>query len=249
MEKTKIKLSSISKNTEFEVSEGQNLIISDPCYDLNDINSDREINYKIKAKSGTWVYDLDIETMTIDIYELYSSFLVCKEGMKSSLFDKILYFGVDSGQVGVFLESSYQNDSLVENIEFENGRFKDMKELWYRACCEVTTTGTHAGFVPNGFVTGTKHGDGVYPVGIKYASGTDEVAYIRIITDYVCEYCGAIDDDCECRRCSYCNKKELECECEYCSHCYENEYECNCEFCDECEELLDECICDNEDDK
>ena len=218
--------------------------MSDPCYDLKDVNSKKEINYKFKAKPGTWVYDFNEETKTLDVYELNGSFLVTDEGINSNIFDDILYFGVDSGQVGVFLENAYRNDRLLKNVEFFDEYFESLSsEPWYRACAEVTSSLGDMGFVPGGFVTGTKYGDGVYPVGVKYVKGTKEVAYIRIITDDICDYCGKEDCDCECERCSYCNEKESNCECEYCNNCGEHCYECSCEYCDECEELIDNCTC------
>lgn len=229
MEQATVRLSELRKTKEFNVEKGENLIVSDPCYDLGYVDKNNGLNYRLKAKPGTWVYNFNEDTMTLDVYEKSSSFLVREEGINSNIFDKIMDFAVDSGQVGVFLESSYQKDSLVENIEFEDKDFKDMKEQWYRACCEVTCSNNAMGFVPDGFVTGTKYGDGVYPVGIKYAPGTDEVAYLRIITEDICEHCG----------------KES-CDCEYCDECGYEMSECCCEYCDECGELEQYCTCDDE---
>ena len=230
MEKSIVKLSNLRKIEEFNVEEGENLIVSDPCYDLKNVNKINGLNHRLKAKPGTWVYDFNEDTMTLDVYESRSSFLVIREGINSDIFDEIRDFAVDSGQVGVFLENSYQKDSLVKNIEFENEFFNDMKEQWYRACCEVTCSNDKIGFVPDGFVTSTKYGDGVYPVGIKYAPGTDEVAYLRIITEDICEHCG----------------KES-CDCEFCDECGYEISECCCEYCDECGELIEYCTCDEED--
>lgn len=230
MEKSIVKLSSLRKTDEFNVQEGENLIVSDPCYDLEYVDKNIGLNYRLKAKPGTWVYEFNEDTMTLDVYETKSSFLVTEEGINSDIFDEIRNFAVDSGQVGVFLENSYQKDSLVENVEFKNESFNDIKERWYRACCEVTCSNDGMGFVPDGFVIGTKYGDGVYPVGVKYAPGTNEVAYLRIITEDICEHCG----------------KES-CDCEYCNECGYEISECCCIYCDECGELVESCTCDEED--
>lgn len=231
MKESKVKLSSLRKTEEFEVKEGKYLIVSDPCYDTNDISGDGEINYKFKAKSGTWTYDFNEETMTLNVYETGSRRKVIQDGINTDIFDKIVYFGVDSGQVGVFLEDSYQKDLLAENIEFEDKCFESLSnEPWYRMCCEVASSANGMGFVPDGFVTSTKYGDGTYPVGIKYAKGTDEVLYLRIITEDICEHCGKED-----------------CNCEFCDECGYEMSECCCEYCDECGELVEHCTCDEDD--
>lgn len=227
MEKTIIKLSDLKKTQELNVKEGERLILSDPCYEIENVRSGA--NFILNAKAGIWKYDFNKETKTLDVYELSSYYLVREEGINSSIFDKVEEFPVDSGQVGVFLEKSYQKDSLVENIQFEDDHFKDMTEKWYRACCEITCSEDDMGFVPDGFVTGTRYGDGTYPFGIKYASGTNEVAYIRIITSDICEHCG----------------KE-ECDCEFCDECGYEISECCCEFCHECDNLMEYCTCDED---
>lgn len=76
-------------------------------------------------------------------------------------------------------------------------KFDAIEKQWCRACCEVTYSNHAMGFVPEGFVTSTKHGDGIYPAGIKYIPGTKEVAYIRLVTDFICECCGKERCDCE----------------------------------------------------
>lgn len=227
MEKTIIKLSDLRKTEEFNIKEGEKLVLSDPCYELEESNTGT--NFILNAKSGVWMYDFNKETKTLDVYESKSYHLVKEDGINSSIFDEINEFPVDSGQVGVFLEKSYQKDSLVENIQFEDEFFENMAEKWYRACCEVTCSNYDMGFVPYGFVTRTRYGDGTYSFGIKYVPGTNEVAYIRIITSDICEYCG----------------KE-ECDCEFCEDCGYEISECCCEYCDECGELIENCCCEDD---
>lgn len=234
MEIVKSKMSEIREKDFFEVKEGQSLIISDPCYEIEDASSGEDAySHKRKAKCGTWVFDFNKDTMTLDVYESKSANLIRKPGIKPHIFDEILHFSVDSGQVGVFLEESYQNDDLVKNIEFEERTFECLSnEPWYRACCEATVSGERMGFVPTGFVTSTKYGDGGYPVGIKYAEGTEEVAYIRIITEDICEYCH--EEDCDCEICEECGYDVKDCTCEYCDECGCHENYCECEEDDNC---------------
>lgn len=229
MEKLKVKISDLKKTKEFIVSKGENLIVSDPCYELSYIDKGEDLNHRFKAKAGIWAYYFDEDTRTLDVYEINSSYLVKRDGINTRLFDEIKYMGVDSGQVGVFLEKSFRNKSLVEDIEFENEIYNTLSEPWYRACCEITTSSKCVGFVPFGFVSRTRYGDGCYPVGIKYDPGTDEVAYIRIVTEDICEHCGVPESMCECESCYECGNKEYECSCECCDRCGNKISECYCE--------------------
>lgn len=249
MEKAMVKLLDLRTNTEFEVEEGKNFIISDPCYDIDDVIKDSKegYNFKREAKPGTWVYDFNEDTMTLDMYELNSSFLITTEGISSSLFDEVVYIGVDSGQFGIFLEDSFKNDALLENVDLGDEFSELSNSPWYRACCIVTNL-DNAGFVPDGFVSSTKYGDGIYSVGIKYYRDTKKVAYIRVITDDMCEYCGKEDSLCKCNTCDDCGCKEIDCVCEYCEDCGYEITECQCEFCDDCGRLIEECDCYDYDD-
>lgn len=243
MQTTIIKLSELQNTQEFTVNKGDKLVLSDPCYELENIRSGA--NYILNAKPGVWQYDYNKETKSLDIYESSSYYLIREYGIiNNSIFDEVDYFPVDSGQVGVFLKSSYQQDSLVENIQYEDTRFEDMAEKWYRACCEVTCSKKGMGFVPDGFVTGTRYGDGMYPFGIKYDPDTREVAYIRIITSDICENCGA--EECDCVICDDCGYEESECCCEICDFCGEKANDCGCEFCDDCGYEISECTCEDD---
>lgn len=239
MEKTVLRLSDLIQRNMFEVSEGECLIVSDPCYDIEDIeyNQEREINHRIKAKPGIWTYSFDEETRTLEVYEIQSANLVRDEGMNPDKFDNIVHSGVDSGQIGVFLEKHYNNSYLLEGIEFDYNKFENMNDdVWYRACCEATCSEYKMGFVPSGFVMSTRYGDGVYPVGLKCFGNTDEVAFIRIMTDDICEYCYKVRSyrgGCECELCGDCGESI-----DYC--CCDDYYNCN-----SCGELIEDCACDD----
>ena len=241
-------LMDLMKTTELQIKEGQNLVISDPCYELKGVIKNSQDGYLFvrEAKSGTWTYDFNEDTKTLNVYELSSEFCIKDDGIDNYIFDEVVYIGVDSGQFGVFLEDSFNKNELINGIDLENS-FTDLSP-WYRSCCIVTTTGDRVGFIPNGFVSGTMHGDGCYPVGIKYEKGTRKAKYIRVITDYMCEHCNKEESLCDCSECEHCRRKEDDCDCKYCHHCGRKEGDCYCEFCDNCGEPIDECSCYDEED-
>ena len=245
MEKNALKISDLRGTKTFNVEKGDNIVISDPCYDLAEMANSlgTEIKgccgYKLKAKPGTWTYKLneDNNSLVLDVYEINSYDVVKKEEYKMGLdfgeleeyeeaccwlaceenadkelidygydfnfdeefyeyftngrdgdkeekyqirvFDSSFRAPVDSGQIGVFLEKSYQKDSLLEDVQFENEEFNSVDEKWYRACCEISCSDSGLGFVPYGFVAHTKYGDGSYLVGLRYTE--EEINYIRII--------------------------------------------------------------------
>lgn len=187
MYKAKEKISYIRDIKEFKVEEGQYFIISDPSYqEIEDVipNTDIKINHKVKAKAGNWVYKFDPVTRALSVYE-EGSFNSEESDLKINEFDKVISLCVDSGQVGVFLESSYRNNSLLEDIEFEDDDYDDYYGNWYRACCEITASKHHVGFVPYGFVKSSRCGDGIFTAKLIYSKDTNEVVYIKIETHHM----------------------------------------------------------------
>lgn len=78
--------------------------------------------------------------------------------------------GVDSGQAGVFCESTYRNDGIVENINTPKSDFHIVfdgeGEKWYEAMCKFTLSGEGWGSYDTGVVTSSGYGDGGYPLNI-----------------------------------------------------------------------------------
>lgn len=228
MKTTITKLSELKRTKTFNVKEGERVIVSDPKYKLD--YAKIGANYILNAKAGDWTYTFNNNTKTLDVYESNSSYLVKEKGINNIIFDIIDDLPVNSGQVGVFLEKSYEKNSLIESIEFEDG----------------------IGFVPNGFVTVTRYISGTYTCGIKYSPETSEVAYIRICTTALCTACGS-EEECSCVVCDGCDYEISNCCCEVCDICGNKEHECccECEFCNDCEcdychncgELLQFCLC------
>jgi hypothetical protein len=77
--------------------------------------------------------------------------------------------GVDSGQAGIFCETSYRNDTIAESIETPRGRFElDFNDgegdKWYGKMCNFTLSDDQYGIYETGVVTSSGIGDGGYPL-------------------------------------------------------------------------------------
>ena len=154
------------------------IIVSDPCYDTTDRGG---LNKIIKVKNGIWaaflnnstcgaigeliVHHIDIkweEIWDLDIKEDYSS--AC----------------VDSGQLGIFDLQHFKDDNDVQNNKLSSHiSVTDKGDKWYSMCCEKTcNTKLHAGIIPNGVVSSSGYGDGIYPISIGKKDG--KVVYIKV---------------------------------------------------------------------
>ena len=127
--------------------------------------------------------------------------------------------GVDSGQAGIFCESSYRNDDVAETIKNGNGIRIDSIEdgdKWYEKMCRFTLSDEGFGAYESGVVTSSGFGDGSYPLAI--ARDEDKNIVSMVIT-YIgeedeededdggdcCGVCGGdLDSDGEC---DYCNEE------------------------------------------
>jgi hypothetical protein len=121
--------------------------------------------------------------------------------------------GVDSGQAGIFCESSYRNDEVASgittpsNVDFayeENGE----GEAWYAKMCKFTLSDDSYGAYDTGIVSSSGIGDGGYPLYVAY-DNNDNIIAMKI--DYllddeddgdVCGVCGNDMEDGE--SCKYC---------------------------------------------
>jgi hypothetical protein len=76
--------------------------------------------------------------------------------------------GVDSGQAGIFCESSYRNDIIAENIITPESDFHIVfdgeGEKWYEKMCKFTLSKDQSGIYETGVVTSSGYGDGSYPL-------------------------------------------------------------------------------------
>lgn len=75
--------------------------------------------------------------------------------------------GVDSGQAGVFCESTYRNDQVDINTPEHDFTlpFSDQSgDAWYEKMCKFTLSGEGWGSYDTGVVTSSGYGDGGYPL-------------------------------------------------------------------------------------
>jgi len=127
--------------------------------------------------------------------------------------------GVDSGQAGIFCESSYRNDSIeIDTPEHDfTIPFDESGDRWYEKMCKFTLSGEGFGAYESGVVTSSGFGDGSYPLAV--ARDEDKNIVSMVIT-YIGEEDEEDEDDGgDC--CGVCGGElESDGECIYC--CDEN---------------------------
>ena len=149
----------------FEVVSGT-LVCSDPCYSL-DVWCMGVVN---NVKKGKWI--ADIELLDLGGWgERISMLVVSHENNSFPIFnfDNPLNFtaGVDSGQFGFFDKDFYRNDEKAKDLpkyDFSIDFDKEVGDVWYRACAELTLSSENWGVLPNGAVSSSGIGDGSYDV-------------------------------------------------------------------------------------
>jgi hypothetical protein len=126
--------------------------------------------------------------------------------------------GVDSGQAGIFCESSYRNDEIAKDIvtpesNFTLGDFRKESEdgeVFYEKMCKFTLT-EQWGVYETGVVTSSGIGDGGYPLDVlQLEDGT--IVGMRIT------YLFPEDEDEDGEICGDCGGDMEDGECEYCQH-------------------------------
>ena len=149
-----------------------NVRVSDPCYTddvwcktrLTDVYPG-EYNVHIeKSDEGGW--GNRVSRLTV-IHKGY--IMECEDETNWSEHSEI---GVDSGQAGIFCETSYRNDELVPSIttpesDFSLGNYRkddETGEKWYEAMCKFTLDKEQWGSYDTGVVSSSGYGDGGYPL-------------------------------------------------------------------------------------
>lgn len=145
----------------------QNVRVSDPCYDNNvwcktNLTNVLAGNYNVfveKSDEGDW--GIRVKSLMV-IHELF-----LKEINDNAIWEMYCEIGVDSGQAGIFCETSYRNDSIAESIE--TSKVFDLPpesegDKWYGKMCDFTLSDEQFGFYETGVVTSTGYGDGCYPL-------------------------------------------------------------------------------------
>jgi|LakMenE18May11ns_1017448.scaffolds.fasta_scaffold9841008_3 hypothetical protein len=167
---------------------GSEVRVSDPCYGddvwcKTRLNSVLPGEYHVdvqKSDEGDWGNRVSSLTVTHKDY-------VGKQLRYQEHGD----IGVDSGQAGIFCESSYRNDDVAETIKNGNGIRIDSIEdgdKWYEKMCRFTLSGEGFGAYESGVVTSSGFGDGSYPLAV--ARDEDKNIVSMVIT-----YIGEEDEE------------------------------------------------------
>ncbi len=142
--------------------------------------------------------------------------------------------GVDSGQAGIFCETSYRNDEVASsittpsNVDFpyeENGE----GDAWYAKMCKFTLSDDSYGAYDTGLVSSSGIGDGGYPLYVAYDNDNNIIAmkidYLLDDEDEDGDICGVCGGDLEGDgTCDYCQQEE----CVECGNDNSNGESCNC---------------------
>jgi hypothetical protein len=169
---TEIENSKIIKLGEFQVTSGK-IIISDPCYDfkegenngifdlntsVSNVHNGKWNGYIIRAKYGDWGK---------------RNFLLCAVHSKNkkdivdilndNSWEKITGVCVDSGQMSIVDSEHYKNDMDTIGKTLSEVNDDTPGEKWYSMICNITLNKkVRAGIIPNGVVSESGIGDGVY---------------------------------------------------------------------------------------
>lgn len=157
----------------FEITSGQ-VMVSDPCYEIGTW-CQHELD---KVKNGKWMsvkVSSDEKDWGIRVAELYA---YTGDEPEEEDFEHVegASIGVDSGQAGIFDLSAYRNDKLIDINEIQNHFWRnendEIGQLWYGACCDITSSGKSAGSLTGGVVSSSGYGDGGYDLyAVKDAEG------------------------------------------------------------------------------
>lgn len=145
---------------------GQNVRVSDPCYDddvwcktrLTDVLPGKYSVDVTISDEGDWG---DRCSEIIAIHEDYVG--------KELNWEYHSEIGVDSGQAGIFCESSYRNDSIeieTPNIDFTLPFIDNSGDNWYMKMCKFTLAQDRWGTYETGVVSSSGYGDGGYPLDV-----------------------------------------------------------------------------------
>jgi hypothetical protein len=192
----------------------KNVRVSDPCYD-NDVWCKTQLTnvypgeYNVsveKSDEGDW--GNRVSRLSV-IHKGYV--MECED---ESNWEEHSNIGVDSGQAGIFCETSYRNDEIVESITTPEVDFvlpydDGAGDKWYGKVCKFTLTEPQWGLYDTGVVTSSGFGDGGYPLDVV-RNDDGEIVGMRITYIFpdvedegdVCGVCGNdLEEDGTCEYC------------------------------------------------
>jgi hypothetical protein len=194
----------------------QKVRVSDPCYD-NDVWCKTSLSnvypgeYNVKVdKSDLGDWGNRVHKLTV----IHKGYVV--ECADESSWTPHSDIGVDSGQAGIFCESSYRNDEIAAGITAPELitpfviPFRNEGDVWYNKMCNFTLGAEQCGVYDTGVVTSSGVGDGMYPLDVVYNDNNEivgmRVTYLDDTEDEdegdCCGVCGGeIEEDGECAYC------------------------------------------------
>ena len=144
-----------------------NVRVSDPCY-TDDVWCKTKLtdvlpgNYNVFVEKGDELgWGMRVKSVRV-IHEDFSD---------TNMWEEHSEIGVDSGQAGIFCETSYRNDTIAEGIVTPPSKFnlpgRDSEgDIWYEKMCNFTLSDDQSGVYDTGVVTSSGIGDGSYPLDI-----------------------------------------------------------------------------------
>jgi hypothetical protein len=161
-----------------------NVRVSDPCYSddvwcktrLTDVYPGEYNVITETSDEGGWGERISRLTVIHRLYDM--------ESFDESNWVEHSEIGVDSGQAGIFCESSYRNDEIVESITTPEMDFvlpydDSPGDKWYETICKFTLVEPRWGSYDTGVVTSSGYGDGGYPLEV-IRNNENEIVGMRI---------------------------------------------------------------------
>jgi hypothetical protein len=198
-----------------QIKLGTSVRVSDPCYTddvwcKTKLTNVKEGNYEVKVErtdlNGWGNRVSKLQVVHIDHTGISHDDFNWEEHSE---------IGVDSGQAGIFCESSYRNDEVAETIKNGNGIRIDSIEdgdKWYEKMCRFTLSDEGFGAYESGVVTSSGFGDGSYPSAV---ARDEDKNIVSIVITYIGEE--DEEDDDEGDVCGVCGGElESDGECVYC---------------------------------
>ena len=146
---------------------GNQLIVTDPCYPI-ECAEDEEFSWILTpVKRGEW-----IATVFYEEDETIAKLMALHKDSQqdNKWIETGKEIGVDSAMAGIFNASTYGRDEVI-TYEVENVYEIEMDEeglKYYVACSDIVASDDEAGIVVGGAVSMSGIGDGHYPVFAKY---------------------------------------------------------------------------------
>lgn len=187
---------------------GHDVRVSDPCY-KDDVWCKTKLTGVIPGKYSVEVDKSDEESWGLRC----ASITAIHEDYVNKDLDWEYHseIGVDSGQAGIFCESSYRNDSIdIQTPESDFHIVYDGEgEKWYEKMCKFTLSEDQWGTYETGVVSSSGYGDGGYPLYIvRDRSGYIIGMKITFIDNEEGDCCGVCGGDLEYDgTCDYCENE------------------------------------------